>query len=583
MKKRAPTNAEIADRLSEMALFLEMEGVAFKPRAYEKAAQAVLSHERPLAALHAGGGEDALREVPGVGKGIAERIGELLRTGRIADLERMRRQTPVDVLALTAIEGLGPKHAKALFDALGVRGLADLEKACRAGRVRRVAHFGAKSEEKLLRGIELAKQASGRHPIGDVLPLAREIEARLAKLPGVERVSIAGSLRRRRETIGDLDLLAISSEPTRVMRFFTEMPEVEAVHARGPTKSMVRLSNGMDADLRVVPAASFGAALLYFTGSKDHNVALRRIALGEGLKLNEYGLFRGDRAVAGRTEEEVYDALGLAFVPPELRENRGEIEAAQAGRLPELVAYGSLRGDLQVQTDWTDGSASIEEMARAAKRLGLEYVAITDHTRDLAMARGSDEKKLAQQVAEIGRLNRKFSGFRILTGAEVNVRRDGTLDVSDAALARLEVVGAAVHSLFGQPREEATRRVIRALENPHVDVLFHPTARQIGRRAPMDLDIDAVIAAAKRTGTVLEIDAIPDRLDLKDEYVRKAVEARVPLVIDSDAHDPSHLRYADELGVGVARRGWAKASDVINTLPVGRLLARLKDARRRRR
>jgi DNA polymerase (family 10) len=346
---------------------------------------------------------------------------------------------------------------------------------------------------------------------------------------------------------------------------------------------MVRLANGMDADLRVVPEASFGAALAYFTGSKDHNVALRRMAQHKGLKLNEYGLFRGDRAIAGPTEEGVYEALGLPWIPPELRENRGEIEAALADELPELVAYGSLRGDLQIQTDWTDGAASIEEMAGAAQALGLEYIAITDHTRDLAMAKGSDEKKLREQIAHIRALNRKLRGFRVLTGAEVNIRRDGSLDVADGALVDLEVVGAAVHSLFRLPRAEATQRVIRAMESPHVDVLFHPTARQLGRREAIDLDIDAVIAAAKRTGTVLEIDGIPDRLDLKDEYARKAVAAGVPLVIDSDAHHPSQLRYADEFGVAVARRGWVSRKDVLNVLPAEKLLARLKGSRRRRR
>jgi len=583
MKRRPASNAELAQLLREMALFLEMEGVPFKPRAYEKAAQAVEAHPRALAELFAEGGEAALQEVPTVGKGIAERLGERLRTGRVHDLERMRAATPIDVVALTAVEGLGPKHVKALHDALGVKTLADLEAACREGRVRGVSHFGERSEQKILRGIELLRQASGRHPIGDVLLLAREIETRLAKLAAVERAAIAGSLRRRKETIGDLDFLVVSKQPARVMRFFVEMPEVTAVLARGEAKSMVRLSNGMDADLRVVPPESFGAALLYFTGSKDHNVALRRIAQERELKLNEYGVFRGEKSIAGRSEEEVYQALDLAWIPPELREDQGEIVAAAKGALPDLVAYGSLRGDLQVQTDWTDGAASIEEMAAAAKALGLEYIAITDHTRDLAMARGSDEKKLREQIAHIRGLNRKLRGFRVLSGAEVNIRKDGSLDVADDALAELEVVGVAVHSFFSQPRAEATRRVIRAMENRHVDVLFHPTARQLGRREPIALDVDAVIAAAKRTGTVLEVDGIPDRLDLKDEYVRRAVDAGVPLVIDSDAHHPSHLRFADEFGVAVARRGWARRRDVLNTLPVEKLLARLKDGRRQRR
>ena len=583
MKRRPLGNAEIAERLREMALFLEMEGIAFKPRAYEKAAHAVESHASPLAELFATRGVAALQDVPAVGKGIAERIAELLEHGEIADLERMRRATPIDALGLTSIEGLGPKHAKALYDALGIRSLADLEAASRNGRIRDVPHFGAKSEQKILSGLELRKQARGRHPIGEVWSLAREIEARLAKLAGARRVAIAGSLRRRKETIGDLDFLVVSPDPDPVMRLFVEMPEVVAVHARGESKSMVRLTNGMDADLRVVLPDSFGAALVYFTGSKDHNVALRRVAQEAGLKLNEYGVFKGEKAIAGRTEQEVYEALGLKWVPPELREDHGEIDAAKVGRLPELIAYGSLRGDLQIQTNWTDGAASIEEMASAAKDLGLEYIAITDHTRDLAMSHGSDEKQLLKQAEEIRRVNKKLQGIRVLTGAEVNIRKDGTLDLPDEALQRLEVVGAAVHSLFGQSRSVATRRVIRAMENPHVDVLFHPTARQLGRREPMDLDMDAVIQAAKRTGTVLEVDGIPDRLDLKDEYVRKAVDARVPLVIDSDAHHPTHLRYADEFGVAVARRGWARASDVLNTLPAEKLLDRLKDRRRRRR
>ena len=565
-----------------MALFLEMEGVAFKPRAYEKAADAVESCEQPVHELLAEGGEKALDALPSVGKGIAERIAELLEKGRIADLEKLRAATPVDVLALTSVEGLGPRHVRALHDALGVRTLAQLEAACRAGKVRELPHFGARSEEKILRGIALHKAASGRLPIGEVWALAREIEARLASVRGVERAAIAGSLRRRKETIGDLDFLVVSAKPAPVMKAFVSMPEVVQVHAKGGTKAMVRLAIGIDADLRVVEAESFGAALAYFTGSKDHNVALRRIAQEDGLKLSEYGLFRGARRIAGRTEEEVYEALGLPWIAPELRENAGEIEAARAGKLPDLISYGALRGDLQVQTDWTDGAASIEEMAAAAKQLGFEYIAITDHTRDLAMAQGSDEKKLREQAAAIRALDAKLRGFRVLSGAEVNIRKDGSLDVADEALAELDVVGAAVHSLFGQERSVATRRVIRAMENPHVDILFHPTGRQLGRREPIDLDIDAVIAAAKRTGTVLEIDGIPDRLDLKDEHVRKAVAAGVRLAIDSDAHHPAHLGFADEFGVAVARRGWATAKDVVNTLPVRELLAALKGGRRRR-
>jgi DNA polymerase (family 10) len=573
---KAITNAEVARRLRELALFHEMKGVAFKPRAYEKAAYAVEALERPVATICAGSGLRGLLEIPSVGKGIAEKIDELVRTGSIHELEALRRELPVDVLGLTAIEGLGAKTVRALHDALGVRSVRDLEAAARSGKIRALPHFGEKTERKLLHGIEFLKQTQGRQPLGAVLSLAREIEARLRGLPGVEQAAVAGSIRRARETIGDLDFLAVSNAPEQVMRAFASMPEVVHVHARGEAKTLVRLASGIDADLRVVPARSFGAALCYFTGSVDHNLALRRLAQRKGLKLNEYGLFRGRRSIAGRSEEEVYRALGLPWIAPELREDAGEIEAAQAGRLPDLVEPGDLRGDLQVQTDWTDGAGSIEEMAAAARALGLEYIAITDHTRDLAMARGLDEKRLLEQAAAIRKLDARMRGFRILSGAEVNIRKDGTLDVADAALAKLDVVGAAVHSFFDQPRDAMTRRVIRALENPHVDVLFHPTGRLLGRREPVALDIDAVIEAAKRTGSALELDALPDRLDLRDEHVRKAVAAGVRIVIDSDAHQVAHLHYPRDVGVAVARRGWARKADVLNTLPVGRLLAQLK-------
>ncbi|HVP31100.1 MAG TPA: DNA polymerase/3'-5' exonuclease PolX [Myxococcota bacterium] len=581
--RRAVRNADVARALRELALFLEMGGVAFKPRAYEKAAHTIESLERPVAEIDAEGGIAGLDALPAVGKGIAEKIDEWIRTGRIAELEELRAATPIDALGLTALEGVGPKHARALYEALGVRTLADLEAACREGRVRGVAGFGARSEAKIARALELQKARGGRRLLGEVLPLAREIAARLAEVSGVERAAYAGSVRRHRETIGDLDFVvaAAGRAATRAREAFLALPEVAEVYASGESKTLVRLASGIDADLRVVPPASFGAALAYFTGSKDHNVTLRRIAQERGLKLNEYGLFRGEKAIAGRTEEELYRALGLSLVPPELRENSGEIEAARDGTLPKLVEAGDLRGDLQLQTSWTDGAASIAEMGEAARALGLEYAAITDHTRDLAMARGCDEARLLEQKAEIAKLNRRWKDFQLLSGAEVNIRADGTLDVADEALAQLDFVGAALHTHFGQGRSEMTKRVIRALENPHVDVLFHPTARLIGEREPVALDMDAVIAAARRTGTALEIDAMPQRLDLRDEHVRKAVEAGVPLVIDSDAHAPAHLRYVAEYGVGVARRGWARKQDVLNALPLPKLRAALKDGRAR--
>jgi len=570
------TNADVAERLREMAIFLDMTGVAFKPRAYEKAAYAVEALDRPIGELYKAGGVRALAELPSVGKGIAERIGEIVTSGTCRDLEALRKATPVDAMELTAIEGLGPKMVKALYDDLGIRTVTDLERAARAGRIRDLPHFGEKTEAKILKGIGFLKQRSGRQPLGSVLDLARDIEARLAALAGVQKAALAGSVRRRKDTIGDLDFLVVARQPERVMQFFAALPEVAHVYGRGTTKTMVRLHSGMDADLRVVPAESWGAALNYFTGSKDHNVTLRRIAIEKGYKLNEYGVFKGKRAIAGRTEQDVYAALGLAYVPPELRENTGEIELARAGRLPRLIAPGSLRGDLQIQTTWTDGANSIEEMVAAGRQQGLEYMAITDHTRGLAMTGGSDEAKLLEQLAVIRRLNKTYKDFRLLSGAEVNINRDGTLDIADAVLAQLDVVGIAVHSFFNLPRAEQTQRLVRAMENPHADILFHPTGRVLGKREPYDVDIDAFIAAAKRTGTVLEIDALPERLDLKDDHVRKAIDAGVRIVIDSDAHAIAHLRYADDYGISVARRGWATAKDVINTLPVERFLAHLK-------
>jgi DNA polymerase (family X) len=580
--RHTPSNADIARVLREIAVFLDMDGVAFKPRAYEKAAYAVEALDAPLAERWARGGVQAVEEIPGVGTSIAEKIVTLLETGKLPYYEELRRKVPVDVAGLTAIEGLGPKHIKTLYQDLGIRSVADLERAARAGKIRALAHFGEKSEQKILKGIGFLKQRSGRFPLGAVLPLIDDLVARLERVRGVQRVAIAGSIRRRKETIGDADLLVIAARAATVMDAFVRLPEVVHVHGKGSTKSSVKLQTGLDVDLRVVPPESFGAALNYFTGSKDHNVALRRRAIDRRLKLNEYGLFRGDRRVAGKTEEEVYAALGLAYIPPELREMTGEIEAAAAGALPDLVGYDDLRGDLQTQTSWTDGANSLEEMAAEAKRLGREYIAITDHTRSLAMTGGADEKKLRQQMAAIDKLNRTLTGITVLKGAEVNILKDGSLDIDDATLARLDVVGVAVHSHFNLPRAEMTRRVIRAMENPHADILFHPTGRVLQKREPYDLDIDAVIAAAKRTGTILEIDAYPDRLDLKDEHVRKAVGAGVKLVIDSDAHNVAHLDYL-HFGIATARRGWAEKADVLNTKPLASCLACLKGGAPRRR
>ncbi|MCX8072869.1 MAG: DNA polymerase/3'-5' exonuclease PolX [Candidatus Binatia bacterium] len=575
--KRVISNAEVARILREIAMLLEMDNVPFKPRAYEKAAYAVESLSEPIAQVLEKGGERAIEELPGVGKSIAKKIVTMVRTGKLPYYEELHAKVPVDLSGLAAIEGLGPKNIKVLYEKLGVRTVEDLEKAAREGKIRSLPHFGEKSEQKILRGIEFLKRSQGRFLLGTVLPLVREIEGRLARVRGVRRVAIAGSIRRCKETVGDGDLLVVADDPDAVMDFFVNMPEVQYVHGKGHTKSSVKLHMGMDLDLRVVPAESWGAALNYFTGSKAHNVALRRIAMEKGLKLNEYGLFRGERVIAGRTEEEVYEALGLQFIAPELREDTGEIEAAREGKLPKLIEYGEVRGDLQVQTNWTDGAHSIEEMVEAARRLGREYIAITDHTRALAMV-GLDAAKLREQMEYIDRLNSKLRGFRILKGAEVNIDRDGSLDIDNETLSQLDVVGIAVHSYFHLPRAEQTRRIVRAMENPHADILFHPTGRALLKREPYDVDLDEIFAAAVRTGTVLEIDGYPERLDLRDEHVRKAIQAGAKLVIDTDAHSIHHLDYLF-FGIATARRGWATAADVLNTLPVDEFLAHLKGAR----
>jgi len=569
-------NRALARVLRDLAAYLEMDEVQFKPRAYEKAAEAVEAEDRPLAEVYAQHGLKGLRAVPGVGASMAQKLEELLTTGRCGLHEEYRARLPVDIPGLTALEGIGPKAVRILYETLGVRTIEDLDAAARAGKIRALARFGERSEQNILRALTTVAASGGRHLLATVLPVVEDLARRLAAIPGAETPVIAGSIRRRRETVGDADLLIVARRPARIMDAFVTLPEVERILGRGTTRSSVRLHGGLQIDLRVVPAESFGAALVYFTGSKAHNVALRQLAIAKELKLNEYGLFRGTRRIAGGTEEDVYARLGLAWVPPELREDQGEIQAAQEGRLPKLIEHGALRGDLQTQTDWTDGADSIEAMARAARDLGMEYIAITDHTIGLPMTGGSDARKLRRQMQAIRTLDQQLGGIHILAGAEVNIERDGGLDIDDETLAALDVVGIAVHSHFRLSRAEQTARIVRAMRNPHADILFHPTGRRLQKRQPYDVDIDAIIATARETGTVLELDAYPERLDLRDEHLRRAVSAGVPLVIDSDAHSVAHLIYGERFGIDQARRGWVTAADVLNTRPLGPFLAGLK-------
>ena len=585
------SNQAVAEVLRQIGEYLTMQQVQFKPRAFEKAAETIGALEEEVSKMYASGGIKKLKEIPGVGQSIAEIIEELIKTGRSTEYEKLKKATPVRLDELARVEGLGPKSIQKLYRSLGVRNLKDLEAAAKKGDIGALDGFGKKSEEKILKGIGFAKSSGSRFITGLMLPQIREIEAQLSRVAGVTKVIVAGSTRRRKETIGDIDVLAVSSKPAAVMdSFVSKTPGVMTVIAHGATKSSIKIKPGINIDLRVVPAESYGAALNYFTGSKDHNVVIRARAIKKGLKLNEYGLFKGARRVAGKTEEDIYKALGMAYVEPELRENTGEVEAAvrefekkssgsatsKTGGLPKLIGYGNLQGDLQMQTDWADGDASIEVMARAAVARGLKYIVITDHTKRLAMTHGLDEKRIRAQWKEIDAVNKKLRGkIKILKGTECDILKDGTLDLDDKTLAQLDVVGVSVHSYFNLPRAEQTARVVRAISNPNVDILFHPTGRIINRRPPYDIDIDEIIATAKKTDTILEIDALPERSDLKDEYIRKCVEAGVKMSIDSDAHAAVHFDFL-ECGIAQARRGWAERADIVNAWPLERMLGFLK-------
>ncbi len=581
------SNQTIAELLREIGEHLAMQNVPFKPRAYEKAALTIENLEEELADTYSIGGMKALKEIPGVGQSIAETIEEFIKTGNVKYFEGLKKKTPVDLSELSRVEGLGPKGIKKLYQALGVSNLGELEKAAKAGKIAKLEGFGPKSEEKILKGITFAKTAGSRTVLGFIMPRIRALEAELAKVPGVTRATSAGSARRRRDTIGDIDFLVVSKKPKAIMDYFVKMPSVISVIAQGETKSSVKIKPGINVDLRVVPAESYGAALNYFTGSKDHNVALRKIAVAKGWKLNEYGLYelpRGmaakkggeEKMIAGASEEALYRAFGMDYIEPELRENTGELQAAHTHTLPKIIGYDGLEGDLQVQTNWTDGSDSIEAMAKAAMARGLKYMAVTDHTKRLAMTHGLDEKRIVQQGKEIDTLNKKFGAkFKILKGTECDILKDGTMDLPDEILAKLDVVGASVHSFFGLTRAEQTARVKRAMSNPHVDILFHPTGRILNRREAYDIDIDAIVAHAKQTKTVLEIDAYPDRSDLKDDHIRKCVEAGVKMSIDSDAHSITHFPFL-EYGIAQARRGWACKRDIINAWPAEKMKGFLK-------
>ncbi len=568
-------NQQIAKLFYEIAEYLAMDEVPFKPQAYERAARVIETLEEDLAEIYNQGGKKALVEIDGVGQNLAEKIEEFIKTGRLKEHIELKKKCPIDLEHLTAVEGLGPKMIKTLYQKLKIRNLTDLAKAARSGKIAKLPRFGPKIQENILRSIDFVKSGQGRMLLGTALPLAEKIEKRLREIPGVKQAITAGSVRRRKETIGDIDILAVAEKPGKIMDFFCSLPEVEKVLAKGETKSMVRLHNGLDADLRVVKEQSFGAALQYFTGNKDHNIALRQIAQDQDYKLNEYGLFRGKKAVAGQTEEGIYRKLGLRYIEPELRENTGEIDAARGDKLPELIKYAGPKGDLQTHSTWSDGTNSIEEMARAAQKLGYEYIAITDHAGHLTIAGGLDERKLKEQMTEIEKIDKKLSGIKILKGAEVDIKKDGTLAIADEVLAKLDLVLVAVHDNFKMDKEAMTARICRALGNHYVNILGHPSGRLINRREGYAVDWEKVFAAARKNRVAIEINAFPERLDLTWQNVKKAVSAGVKLSIGTDAHALNHLPYL-ALGVSVARRGWATKKDVINCLNLKELVKFLK-------
>jgi DNA polymerase (family 10) len=571
-------NAEISRALQELGFLTEVEGSdnsQFKARAYYKAADVIAGLEENMGDLYATGGLARLLEIPSIGKAIAAKVEQFVLEGRIDQLEEMRKKIPVKAAELQDIEGLGPKTIKAIHEKLGITDLAGIERAAVEGRLQKVSGITDKREKEILKRIEFFRKGKGRRTIGEVYPMVKKIESRLSQLIDVDSAIAAGSFRRMKETVGDIDYLVCSGSAGEVIDYFVKMPEVEEVLGRGSAKAFVKLAGGIDADLLVVPKESWGAALQYFTGSKEHSVHLRKIAIAKGLRLNEWGVFAGEKKVAGDSEEEVYAALGMQWMPPEMRENRGEIELAQKSKIPRVLEYGSLKGDLQVHTDRSDGKATMKEMALAAKEFGLDYIAITDHTKSLGLAGGLDEEELLDNARRAKELSDSIEGMRILSSAEVNIMKDGSLDISDSVLDRLDIVGAAIHSNFSLPVEAQTERLVKAARNPSVDIIFHPTGRLINKREGYPVDIEKLIDVALETGTALEIDAHYDRLDLKDEYVRMAVRKGVKITIDSDAHHPVHFAYL-MFGIGQARRGWATADDVLNTLPAKDLLSKLK-------
>ena len=558
-------NQEVAQFLYEMADLLDILNVAWKPVAYRKAARIIETLSDPIEDVYARGGMKALMDLPGVGENIAKKIEEYLKTGKVKELRELEKQIPKGIDEMMHLQGLGPKKAWRLYHELNIKGLKDLEKAAKEHRISKLEGFGEKSEADIL-------QALGMHTVGQTrrlllmgLETARELEKRLSRFGNAVA---AGSVRRRKETVGDIDILVTTSKVKQVMDYFTTMPDVRQVLAKGDTRSAVILSNGMQADARVLDEKVFGAALQYFTGSKEHNVKIRQMAIKKGYKLSEYGLFsrKTDKLIAAKTEEEIYKKLGLPYIEPEMREDAGEIEAALKGRLPKLIGYKDLRGDCHMHTVWSDGAHTTEEMVAAAVKLGHEYIAITDHSKSTVIANGLDEKRVLKHIAEIEKLRKKFPDITILTGSECDILKDGSLDYKPAILKQLDVIIASVHSSMKMNRADMTKRYLKAIDTGFITAIGHPTGRLINVRQPFDFDFEKVAEAAAKKGVAFEINSNPQRLDLKDSHIRTAKRIGCQFMIDTDSHSTDHMRFI-ELGIAQARRGWVEAKDVLNALP----------------
>ncbi|MEW6109672.1 MAG: DNA polymerase/3'-5' exonuclease PolX [Nitrospirota bacterium] len=568
-------NAEISNIFNNIADLLEIKGEnPFRIRAYRKAAFNIDSLGKDVSLLS----KEELLKIPGIGSDLAGKIVEYLETGIIEAYEKLKTEMPESLITLMGVPGLGPKTVSLIYKKFNIKDLNGLERLAKEHKLSSLPGIRDRTESNILKGIEMLKRESSRHPLGRVLPVANEIIMYLSANAPLNRISIAGSLRRWKDTIKDIDIISTSKSPDKVMDIFTHMPDVREILMKGPTKSSVIIKEGIQVDIRVVDEESFGSALAYFTGSKAHNIRLREIASREGLKINEYGIFRekDNKRLGGRSEEDIYKVLGLQYVPPELREDTGEIEAAASGSLPELIELEDIKGDLHVHSNWSDGNEDFGKLIESSIERGYKYIAITDHSKGLGIARGLDEKRITEQKRIIDSINKKTRGFRLLSGVEINIKSDGSLDFDDDLLRKLDMVVASIHSGFKQSKEQLTKRIVTAMKNPYVSVIAHPTGRLIGERDAYDVDIEEILKTASETDTAVEINAYPMRLDLSDPYIKIAKSRKVAFVISTDAHTSSQLDYMN-YGVSMAKRGWLEKRDVLNTMDSVRLLKRLKN------